>query len=66
MTDFAINLSEPLNNIQNFDRQHLMKSRYGQLATQKGFKMTIKFEFDAIPGREGIYLNCSQVVKTRS
>jgi len=66
MADFAINLSEPLNDIQHFDGQQLMESRYCQLATQQGFKMTIKLEFDAIPGREGIYLNCSQVVKTRS
>lgn len=66
MTDFAINLSEPLNDIQHFDCQHLMKSHYGQLATQQGFKMTIKLGFNAIPGREGMYLNCSQVVKARS
>jgi len=65
MTDFSINLSEPLNDIRHFERRHLMKSRHGQLATQQGFKMTIKLEFNPIPGREG-YLNCSLVMKTRS
>jgi len=66
MTDFAINLFEPLNGIQRCDRQHLMKTHYGQLATQQGFKMMIKLVFNAISGREGSYLSCSQVVKTRS
>lgn len=66
MTDFAMSLFELSNDIQHFDRHHLMKSRYGQLATQQGFKMTIKLGFNAIPGREGSYLSCSQVVRTRS
>jgi hypothetical protein len=66
MTDFAINLFELLNDIQHFDRHHLMKSLYGQLATLQGFKMTIKLGFNAKPGREGSYLSCSKVVKTRS
>jgi len=66
MNDFAINLFELLNDIQHFERHHLMKSHYGQLATQQGFKMTNKLGFNAMPGREGSYLSCSQVVKTRN
>ena len=66
VADIAISLFEPLNDIQHFDRHHLKKSHYGQLATQQGFKMTIKIGFNAIPGREGSYRSCSQAAKTRS
>jgi hypothetical protein len=68
MTDFVIDLFEPLNDIQHFDRQHLMKSHYDQLNTQQSFKMMIKLVqvFNAIPGRQRGYVSCSQVVKTRS
>ena len=66
VTDFAVNLFERLSDIQHFDRQPLVKSHYGQLATQQGCKMTIMFGFNAILGQERSYPSCSQVLRTRS